>query len=253
MMYSMAAVLAMLAGAEAFNAPMVQRTPQAAVRLASVRMADAPETETAPEETKEEAPPAPPPPPAVEYSDALPFLTRRASLGPKGALVGDVGFDPLGFTEIFPLEWLREAELKHCRVCMLAFVGFIFTDFYTLPGFEYTTLEAHDACVASGAMSQLLLWIGLLEVVSFISIDQMLRGSGRDAGDFGFDPIGFSSDPKVKEQMQMKELANGRLAMFACGGVITQAVLTGNTFPYLYGDATTFGSGGDFAWNVVSL
>ena len=102
-MYSMAAVLAMLAGAEAFNAPMVQRTPQAAVRLASVRMADAPETETAPEETKEEAPPAPPPPPAVEYSDALPFLTRRASLGPKGALVGDVGFDPLGFTEIFPL------------------------------------------------------------------------------------------------------------------------------------------------------
>ena len=149
--------------------------------------------------------------------------------------------------------WLREAELKHCRVCMLAFVGFIFTDFYTLPGFEYTTLEAHDACVASGAMSQLLLWIGLLEVVSFISIDQMLRGSGREPGDFGFDPIGFSSDPKVKADLQMKELANGRLAMFATGGVITQAVLTGNTFPYLYGDATGPGvfTGGDFPWNVV--
>ena len=46
---------------------------------------------------------APPAPPAIEYSEALPMLTRRASLGPKGALVGDVGFDPLGFTEIFPL------------------------------------------------------------------------------------------------------------------------------------------------------
>ena len=63
---------------------------------------------------------------------------------------------------------------------MMAVVGFIFTDFYTLPGYEFTTLEAHDAGVANGSMSQLLLWIGLLEVVSAISIDQMLRGSGRE-------------------------------------------------------------------------
>ena len=125
---------------------------------------------------------------------------------------------------------------------MLAFTGFIFTDFYTLPGFEYTTLEAHDACVASGSMSQLLLWIGLLEVIGFIGIDQTLRGSGREAGDFGFDPVGFASDPKKKADLQMKEIANGRLAMFAFGGVVTQSVLTGNTFPYLFGDATTFGS-----------
>ena len=152
-----------------------------------------------------------------------------------------------------PQEWLREAEIKHCRVTMLAFVGFIFTDFYHLPGFDYTTLEAHDACVASGAMSQLLLWIGLLEVVSLISIDQMLRGSGREPGDYGFDPLGFGSDPEKLKSLQMKELANGRLAMFATGGVITQAVLTGNTFPYLYGDATGPGvfTGGDFPWNVV--
>jgi hypothetical protein len=129
--------------------------------------------------------------------------------------------------------------------------GFVFTDFYHLPGFDYTTLEAHDATVASGAMSQLLLWIGLLEVISTISIDQMLRGSGREPGDFGFDPIGFGSDPVKLKELQMKELANGRLAMFAFGGVVTQSVLTGNSFPYLFGDAETFGSGGNFAWNVV--
>jgi hypothetical protein len=68
---------------------------------------------------------------------------------------------------------------------MLAFVGLIFTDFYTLPGYEFTTLEAHDAGVANGSMSQLLLWLGLLEVFSFIGIDQMLRGSGREPGDYG--------------------------------------------------------------------
>ena len=239
----MLAILSPLAVSVAFTPAAHVRAPRLAVRASPLVMEE--EAAEAPA-----APPPPPPPPKVEYSESMPFLVKRPQLS---GYVGDVGFDPVGFSEILPMDWLREAELKHCRVCMLAFVGFIFTDFYTLPGFEYTTLEAHDACVASGAMSQLLLWIGLLEVVSFISIDQMLRGSGRDAGDFGFDPIGFSSDPKVKEQMQMKELANGRLAMFACGGVITQAVLTGNTFPYLYGDATTFGTGGDFAWNVVSL
>ncbi|EOD33703.1 light harvesting protein [Emiliania huxleyi CCMP1516] len=138
------------------------------------------------------------------------------SLGPVGALVGDVGFDPLGFTEILPLAWLREAEIKHCRTAMLA------------------TARAHDAVIAQGGMSQLLLWIGLLEVFSAISIDQMLRGSGREPGDYGFDPLGFASDPAKKADLQMKELANGRLAMFAFGGFVTQSVLTGNTFPYLF-------------------
>merc|ERR1719199_2108825 len=167
MMYSKVAMMALIGSAEALNAaPALRGSALATPRMAPLRMDEA----AAPAKKETEAAPAPPPPPpAPEYSEALPFLTRRASLGPKGALVGDVGFDPLGFTEIFPLAWLREAEIKHCRVCMLAFVGFIFTDFYTLPGFEYTTLEAHDACVASGAMSQLLLWIGLLEVFSLIS------------------------------------------------------------------------------------
>merc|ERR1719197_1132510 len=139
------ALLGMLAAVEAFNSPamMPQRAP--ALRAASSVRMETPAPEKEAEKTEEEAPPAPP---AVEYSEALPFLTRRASLGPKGALVGDVGFDPLGFTEIFPLEWLREAEIKHCRVAMLAFVGFVFTDFYTLPGFEYTTLRSGAALKA---------------------------------------------------------------------------------------------------------
>jgi len=251
MMYGKVAFMALLGSAEAFNAAPVSFNAASAVRMSSpIRMAEADAPEKADAAVEEKA--APPAPPAVEYSEALPFLVRRASLGPKGALIGDVGFDPLGFTEVLPLEWLREAEIKHCRVAMLALLGFVFTDFYTLPGFEYTTLEAHDACVASGAMSQLLLWIGLLEVVSAISIDQMLRGSGRAPGDYNFDPIGFGTDPKKMAVMQEKELANGRLAMFAFGGVVTQSVLTGNSFPYLFGDATTFGGGGDFAWNVVT-
>lgn len=89
---------------------------------------------------------------------------------------------------------LRRAALFHAaiRVCLTLSptphppqFGYGFTDFWHFPGFDYTTLEAHDACVASGAMSQLLLWIGVLEVIGAIGIDQTLRGSGRAAGYFG--------------------------------------------------------------------
>merc|ERR1719454_74352 len=240
---TLATLLAVCAG---FNqAPQV---PRSAVQLRRAALVmDEAATEAPAEEATEEAA-AEAAAPAVEYSESLPFLVKRPQL--KG-YIGDVGFDPLGFSEILPMDWLREAELKHCRVSMLAFVGFIFTDFYTLPAYQFTTLEAHDAGVANGSMSQILLWVGLLEVFSFIAIDQMLRGSGRAPGDYGFDPVGFVSDKSKLEEMQMKELANGRLAMFAFGGAVTQAVLTGNTFPWLFGDATTFGSGGDFAWNIV--
>jgi hypothetical protein len=44
-----------------------------------------------------------------------------------GSLPGDRGFDPLGLSNIddlgLDLYWLREAELKHARVAMLASFG----------------------------------------------------------------------------------------------------------------------------------
>jgi hypothetical protein len=42
--------------------------------------------------------------------------------------------------------------------------------------------------------------------------------------------------PSSKEQFDKKresELLNGRLAMFAIGGIATQSVLSGHGFPYL--------------------
>jgi hypothetical protein len=102
MMYSKVAMMALIGSAEALNAaPVLRGSALATPRMAPLRMDEA----AAPAKKETEAKPAPPPapPPAPEYSQALPFLTRRASLGPKGALVGDVGFDPLGFTEVLPL------------------------------------------------------------------------------------------------------------------------------------------------------
>jgi hypothetical protein len=36
-----------------------------------------------------------------------------------------VEFDPLGFSDNFDVKWLREAELKHGRVSMLAVTGWL--------------------------------------------------------------------------------------------------------------------------------
>lgn len=46
-------------------------------------------------------------------------------------MVGDFGFDPLGFSTTITelggdLNWVREAELMHGRQSMLAVVGFAF-------------------------------------------------------------------------------------------------------------------------------
>jgi len=139
------------------------------------------------------------------------------------------------------VDFLREAELKHGRICMLAYVGFVAPDigFHIYPFPEayegLTSVTAHDALVEQGGMGQIFLWISIAETISLVAVMQMLAGSGRAPGDFGFDPLNFMKDKtdEEKKEMQMREIANGRLAMMAFSGVITQAVLTQGPFPYV--------------------
>merc|ERR1719162_419609 len=115
----------------------------------------------------------------TERSAALPFLPRPANL--DGSMVGDVGFDPFylssipknfaGFIQppqwedvegIPTLYWMREAELKHGRVCMIAWFGWLATDGafgpvpLRFPGAMYhdvaNSFEAHDIMVEQGSM-----------------------------------------------------------------------------------------------------
>jgi hypothetical protein len=68
------------------------------------------------------------------FSESVPFLKQPANL--DGALPGDVGFDPLGFSDVFDIKVLREAELKHGRIAMLATLGLIVQELYTFPFFD---------------------------------------------------------------------------------------------------------------------
>ena len=78
-------------------------------------------------------------------------------------------------------DWLREAELKHCRVAMLATLGCIVQDVYKFPGAETVysgdlkLTKLHDAAVAEGTMGQMLVWLSFLEIFGTAAAIQMLQ------------------------------------------------------------------------------
>jgi light-harvesting complex I chlorophyll a/b binding protein 1 len=201
----------------------------------------------------------------TERSASLPWLPRPINL--DGSLPGDVGFDPFylssipknfaGFIQppsweetegIATLYWMREAELKHGRVAMLAWFGWLATDgafgiMMRFPGSIYSVenipnaYNAHDILVSQGSMGFLLLVISFIEFCSSAALVQVSKGElERDAGDFGLDPLQFLKDKSKDESDKMKtrELLNGRLAMLAFSAVATQTALgeTTQNFPY---------------------
>jgi len=164
-----------------------------------------------------------------EGPEPMPFTVGTSS----------VNFDPLKFTERAPewIPWFREAELKHGRAAMLATVGFIIPEMMRIPGEQFSfasvpkVIDAHDALPES--MLQIILWISLLEAMTFPALANM-NEFDRRPGDFSFDPLGLYPTTEEKQrEMQLMELKNGRLAMMAIGGMVAGAAISGQSFPYL--------------------
>jgi len=173
----------------------------------------------------------------MEMSPAVPFLRYPKVL--KGWVGGEKGFDPLGVTDALPVYWVREAELKHGRVCMLATLGWIGVDLGArFPGEKFqavaSSVQAHDAMVREGQMLPMLGAIGVVELYGlWLLFNGWNSEIKRDAGDFFLGKNFLPKDPEKERDMRLKELENGRLAMFAFSGIVTQAVLTGKSWPFL--------------------
>lgn len=120
---------------------------------------------------------------------------------------------------------------------MLATLGMVVPEFVRVPGEQFSkanipmVLEAHDKLPES--MIQIFGWISFLEACTFPALANM-NEFDRAPGDFGFDPLGlFPKDAAKQDEMKLKELKNGRLAMVAIGGMVAGSTVTGHGFPYL--------------------
>lgn len=152
---------------------------------------------------------------------------------------------------------LREAEIKHGRIAMLAALGWPISELkhYDLArqiGMQdlLTTTSGKAPSILNGGLSNApsLLALGVAFAVgSVLEYENIRRKSAPDSlqnfydmwreedfdepGNFNFDPLNFketlTKTPEQKVQMQKIEIFNGRVSMLATVGYVVQEIYTG--------------------------
>jgi hypothetical protein len=232
MKLSAAIIAASLASASAFTAPATasQKASFVGLRMAEDSNADeiAPFVAATEAKVEQVAPPAAPAAPTLpQMSQSLPFMERPPML--DGSMVGDVGFDPLGFAKTKEdLMNYREAEIKHARLAMLAAAGWPVSELFDKKIASALNLaplvDASDRApsVLNGGLGKVspVYWAVCLIAAGAIDLYGINRAKSNAPdyfpGNLGFDPLGlYPKDKAGQERMQLQELKNGRLAMIA--------------------------------------
>ena len=129
-------------------------------------------------------------------------------------------------------KFLREAELKHGRVAMLASVGFVAAEqFHPMWGgnIDVPSAIAFQETPLQSFLPAVGFIFAIHETTSIFTFNSPFGGelfsirSDYDSGNLGWDPLGFRpTDPAALKDMQTKEIQNGRLAMIGIMGMIGQ-------------------------------
>lgn len=155
---------------------------------------------------------------AVSRPTWYPGATPPAHL--DGTMMGDYGFDPLRLgTNPDNLKWYREGELYNGRWAMAAVAGILFTDLVGLPKFWLAGAENYPVSIPIQLAVGIPLF-AVLETKRYKSYQE--KGETGFLGMVPFDPLNMRSD-----EMRLKEIKNGRLAMLAFVGFCSQAAVQG--------------------------